>query len=77
VFVGLSEWCDDDILAQVIAQSQQEYLDQLKSTSGGAGPVSSGNHPAASSSNATDTMQQQLSSPPASASHSHGNHTKS
>lgn len=27
---GLTEWDEDDILAQVIAQSQQEYLDSLK-----------------------------------------------
>ncbi|XP_064633331.1 OTU domain-containing protein 5-B-like isoform X2 [Lineus longissimus] len=27
---GLSEWDEDDILAQVIAQSQQEYMDILK-----------------------------------------------
>ncbi|XP_074644718.1 OTU domain-containing protein 5-like isoform X2 [Tubulanus polymorphus] len=35
---GLAEWDDDDIIAQVIAQSQQEYLDTLKknvSNSGG------------------------------------------
>ncbi|KAL5014916.1 hypothetical protein ScPMuIL_009186 [Solemya velum] len=29
---GLSEWDEDDILAQVIAQSQQEYLNSLKNS---------------------------------------------
>ena len=29
---GLSDWTENDILAQVIAQSHQEYLDQLKSS---------------------------------------------
>ena len=32
IFPGLSDWNESDILAQVIAQSQQEYLDQLKSS---------------------------------------------
>ena len=35
VFVGLSEWDEDDIIAQVIAQSQQEYLDNLKKNAQG------------------------------------------
>lgn len=29
-FSGLSEWEDAGILAQVLAESQQEYLDNLK-----------------------------------------------
>ena len=28
--VGLSDWDEDDIIAQVMAQSQREYLDSLK-----------------------------------------------
>jgi len=30
VCAGLSQWDEDDILAQVMAQSQQEYLDSLR-----------------------------------------------
>jgi OTU domain-containing protein 5 len=45
---GLSEWDEDDIIAQVIAQSQQEYLDSLKRA---ASPSSS----SASTSTATAT----------------------
>ncbi|XP_005113608.2 OTU domain-containing protein 5-A, partial [Aplysia californica] len=29
-FYGVSDWAEEDILAQVMAQSQQEYLDNLK-----------------------------------------------
>ena len=29
-FAGLSDWSEEDILAQVMAQSQQEYLESLK-----------------------------------------------
>ena len=28
--IGLSDWDEDDIMAQVIARSQQEYMDSLK-----------------------------------------------
>ena len=38
-FTGLNEWEDADILAQVLAASQQEYIENLKRTaSQGAGP---------------------------------------
>ena len=30
VSTGLTQWDEDDILAQVMAQSQQEYLDSLR-----------------------------------------------
>lgn len=51
---GLSDWSEEDILAQVIAQSQQEYLESLKqqrgSTSGGQAGTSrsSPSHPSSS-----------------------------
>jgi OTU domain-containing protein 5 len=33
LFSGYQDWDEDDILAQVLAQSQQEYLDSLKKNS--------------------------------------------
>ncbi|XP_064486928.1 OTU domain-containing protein 5-B-like [Ornithodoros turicata] len=37
---GLSDWDDSDILAQVLAQSQQEYLDSLKRSTASQGSPS-------------------------------------
>ena len=35
MFAGISEWDNDDgVLAHVIAQSQQEYLNSLKKSAG-------------------------------------------
>ena len=36
MFAGLDEWGDDAVLSQVLAASQQEYLDSLKSREGEA-----------------------------------------
>jgi len=35
-FLGLGSWDEDDILAEVMARSQQEYLDSLKKNAGGS-----------------------------------------
>lgn len=45
---GLSDWEDSDIIAQVLAQSQQEYLDSLKRSSAALDSPLAVNSPAAS-----------------------------
>ncbi|BFZ08965.1 hypothetical protein BsWGS_12004 [Bradybaena similaris] len=48
---GLSDWSEEDVLAQVIAQSQQEYLDSLKKKA--TGPSSSLHYPSTSASSSS------------------------
>lgn len=48
---GLSDWSEEDVLAQVIAQSQQEYLDSLKKKA--TGPSSSFHYPSTSASSSS------------------------
>ncbi|KAK6994760.1 OTU domain-containing protein 5-B [Biomphalaria glabrata] len=50
---GLSDWSEEDILAQVIAQSQQEYLDSLKKKVNTPSTSSFSNHPSTSASSSS------------------------
>ena len=40
-FPGLDDWSESDVLSQVIAASQQEYLDSLKKMKGQTVPAES------------------------------------
>lgn len=53
---GLGSWDEDDILAEVMARSQQEYLDSLKKNVGGSLPatVTSDSMPSTSTHGYTD-----------------------
>lgn len=48
-FLGLGNWDEDDILAEVMARSQQEYLDSLKKNAGVGGSNSPSTSTATSS----------------------------
>ncbi|CAL1534874.1 unnamed protein product [Lymnaea stagnalis] len=50
---GLSDWSEEDILAQVIAQSQQEYLDTLKKRVSGPSSTTTTHHPSTSASSSS------------------------
>ncbi|KAJ8301676.1 hypothetical protein KUTeg_020663 [Tegillarca granosa] len=52
---GFTEWDEDDILAQVMAQSQQEYLDSLKKNASSSSSTSSSSQTTSSLSDCTSS----------------------
>lgn len=59
--IGLEDWSEADVLTQVLAASQQEYLDSLKKASQSRRSSSDSNNPSSdtSNNNASSAKQQQ------------------
>ena len=55
LLLGLSDWDEDDIVAQVIAHSQQEYMDSFKQQAVSQHHVTTATESRASASIATDS----------------------
>ncbi|KAH9518967.1 OTU domain-containing protein 5 [Bulinus truncatus] len=71
---GLSDWGEEDILAQVIAQSQQEYLDSLKKRVGNPSTSYTLNHPSTSASSSSSLAEDGAGCSGVSASTSYSKH---